>query len=183
MQPLQSAGPRVQHCGRLSEITQTKVHLTLRPPSADISLTRHNRRSTDYQREIQCLRDQLEASRQPSQTSSHQAPWTRSHRVMATPGNRESLLEAPISTNNTISALQASDSHTRAMGDVALAPIGDSLTTSAEVARHVPSPGITTVPGVDPPVAGRRMSYAMPGSKSLGNTTLSIPEIDELFQM
>lgn len=69
------------------------------------------------------------------------------------------------------------------MQDVAFAPIRDSLTTSADVVRHVPSPGVTTVPGVDPPVAGRRMSYAMPCQKTLGNTTLSIAEIDELFQM
>jgi len=66
---------------------------------------------------------------------------------------------------------------------VASSPLDDARTTNVDVAGHMLSPGVTTVPGVDPPLAGRRMSYAMPCPRSLGNTTLSIAEIDELFQM
>lgn len=70
-----------------------------------------------------------------------------------------------------------------AMVDISITSPNDTVPVGFNVAGHARSPGITTVPGIDPPLAGRSASYAVRCARTLGNTTLLETEIDELFRM
>lgn len=70
-----------------------------------------------------------------------------------------------------------------AMVDISSTSPNESVPVGFNVAGHARSPGIITVPGTDPPLAGRSASYAIPCARTLGNTTLMETEIDELFRM
>lgn len=77
-------------------------------------------------------------------------------------------------------------SHDRAqhaMANVSGISPNDTLPERFDAAEHARSPGITTVPGVDPPLAGQSTSFALPCARMLGNTKLLETEIDDLFRM
>jgi hypothetical protein len=78
---------------------------------------------------------------------------------------------------------QSHDGAPLAMVDISGTSLNDTLPIDFNAIEHVQSPSITTVPGVDPPLAGRSTNYALRCARTLGNTTLLVTEIDELFRV
>ena len=147
------------------------------------------RRSVELEQEIRDLHDRLAAQRQPSQTSQNYMPLDEPHWVPSTPGTGGELPHAQAynsftRTGDSIAGDSRSERVFNQTAPVAPPPLVHQLSVATvDTARNAYSPGITTVPGVDPPSAGRLPNYTMPRPMTLGNVTLSILEIEELFHM
>lgn len=137
-----------------------------------------DRRSFELESEILGLRQQLEERNAHAQ-SSPVAPslsWDL-------PSARETNLPMPSHPDTDI----AREANANVRGD----PVAMQATKST-AAASIPSPdptellrapGLTTKPGVDQPIESRRPPAPTPRPRALGNTALSVEEIEELFMM
>ncbi|KAJ0138758.1 Uncharacterized protein HZ326_18277 [Fusarium oxysporum f. sp. albedinis] len=116
--------------------------------------TRKRRRSVDLENEIRNLKKRLEEAEDGNNTNS----TSETAQVRA--------------TNEIVWTLSATPG--------GLPP---SPTATTDVTEHSRAPGLTTRPVIDEPDPRRHLSSSFPRPRALGNTALSVEEIDELFDM
>jgi hypothetical protein len=143
-----------------------------------------SRRSAELEQEIRDLHDRMAAQRQPSQMSQNSAPLEESYWALPTPGTGGVLPDAQAYKNHTQTCDSRSERVYNQMAPGAPPPLANQPSVATlDTGGTACSPGITTVPGVDPPLAARLPDYTVPQPMTLGNVTLSILEIEELFHM
>jgi hypothetical protein len=143
---------------------------------ADIILVR---RSFELESEIRQLRMQLESQSGPT-PSSTVPDWSLPPESAAFADTASQSYIPPEAPTR-----QANVTHRPAAVAASLtsASPGTATGPSPDPTEHSRAPGLTTRPGVDEPLAARRVSLSLPRPRALGNTALSVDEIDELFMM
>ncbi|KAF4428372.1 zn 2cys6 transcriptional activator [Fusarium acutatum] len=131
--------------------------------------------STDIESEIRSLREQLRASQSNASTSSqhNETNWP-GPAPAATPGTVFNTLNQSDAGLNFSPVRQDSPPVST---DFPHATLGSSVTNDADLQC------LTTRPGLDPPTHHRASLFPLARPRALGNVSLQIEEIDELFNM
>lgn len=145
--------------------------------------TRKRRRSVDLENEIRELRKQLDESRHAPTATSRPVPIGSTNTAswaMATGTGLTGALPI-ITTYGNLSQTDTSRIAPPSIAGTASISAQESPAAGAGTAEHSRIPGLTTRPGVDEPIPRRPVYSALPRPRALGNTALSVEEIDELF--
>ncbi|KAI8649535.1 Zn(2)-C6 fungal-type domain-containing protein [Fusarium keratoplasticum] len=172
--------PVCSRCNRLG--LECKIELGFRR-------TRKRRRSVDLVNEIRDLKKRLEEAQDGSNTNpTLETAQTRPTSEMdwALPATAGGLLPTP-SVDANLGQLQLDSSRSTVppmqQPPPPPIPVDESPTATTDATEHSRAPGLTTRPVIDEPGPHRRFSSSRPRPQALGNTALSVEEIEELFNI
>ncbi|KAH6961924.1 hypothetical protein BKA56DRAFT_598095 [Ilyonectria sp. MPI-CAGE-AT-0026] len=142
--------------------------------------TRKRRRSVDLENEIRELRKQLEESRHVPAATSRPVPIGSTNTASWAMATGTGALPI-ISPYGNLAQTDTNRVAPPSIAGTASVSAQESPATGTSTAEHSRIPGLTTRPGVDEPIPRRPVYSALPRPRALGNTALSVEEIDELF--